>query len=132
MCYYRSVDLDKDRMAQGRAWDKDKVIEALKPYYKLGYSSTKACQYAGIPQPTVTEWLKNDPELLLKVTAWQNEVNATARKNIAKKVQEGDDETSKWWVERKERDEMSTRTNVDMTSKDEKVSAGIFVGDLKE
>ncbi len=118
-------------MAQGKAWDKDKVMEALKPYYKLGYSSTKACQYAGIPQPTVTEWLKNDPELLLKVTAWQNEVNTIARTNLVAKIDSGDENTSKWWLERKERDEMSPTASLDVTSQGEKIEAGIFVGDFK-
>jgi hypothetical protein len=119
-------------MAQGIPWDREKVMEVLKPYYKLGYSSTKACQYAGIPQPTVTEWLKNDPELLLKVTAWQNEVNTIARTNLVAKIDSGDENTSKWWLERKERDEMSPTANVDVTSKGERIEAGIFVGDFKD
>jgi len=40
-------------MAQGKARNKEETIEALKPYFKMGCSVLKACNYGGIPQSTV-------------------------------------------------------------------------------
>jgi hypothetical protein len=104
-------------MAQGKAWDKEKVIEALRPYFILNYSVTKACSLAQIPQSTVQTWIETDEELRLKITAWQGSVAAKSRENIAKKIQDGDLETSKWYAERVEKEQFSTR--LDLTNKDE-------------
>jgi len=126
-------------MAQGVAWDKEKVTELLKPYLQLGYSVNKACKLVGIPQQTVDTWIQDDNELQLKVTAWQNEISVIARKQWKKNIIKGrptkfgiDDYTpSKEWLERIDRDDFSTRSESDVTSKGEKVDAGIFVGDFK-
>lgn len=124
---------------QGKAWNKDEVTELLKPYLQLGYSVNKACKLVGIPQQTVDTWIQNDELLQLKVESWRNELNIQARKQWEKAIKEGvptkyGPDTygpAKDWLERMERDEFSTKQNVDITSKDEKLDAGIFVGDLK-
>lgn len=105
-------------MAQGIAWDKEKAIEALRPKLQLGYSLTKACNIVGIPQSTVATWLEKDEPLRLKVNGWMNEVNELARRNWTEAIKNGiptkvgqDYYTpSKDWLERKEKDEFSMRT----------------------
>lgn len=99
-------------MAQGKAWDKEKVTEILKPYFKLGCSVTKACNYAGIPQQTVDTWIQKDNELRLRITAWQNELSATSRRNVARKIEAKSESTSWKWLERKEKEEFSPRQEV--------------------
>lgn len=123
-------------MAQGKAWDKKKVIEVLEPIFKLGYSVTKACNTAGFPQSTIQTWIDKDEELRLKITSWQNEPNLLARKNWIQAIEDGIDKKkndtytpAKEWLERKEKDEFSTRT--DITSDGDKIQ-GIDVGSLLE
>jgi|TARA_Y100000310_G_scaffold145087_1_gene144438 hypothetical protein len=99
-------------MSQGLARDKDSVIEALRPYLQLGCSVNKACNYAGIAQSTVQTWIDNDPDLRLKFTSWRNMVSASARKNIAECVIKGEIEESKWWLERREKADFSTRSEL--------------------
>jgi hypothetical protein len=123
-------------MAQGKEWDKDKIIyEVLKPLFKLGYSVRKACMYAGIPNTTVDTWLKNDPELRLEISVWQNEVNIKARKNLVAEIlgseaPEGmrDDKasitTSHTWLRSREKEDWTERSEV--------VSANISYEELKE
>ena len=65
---------------------------------------------AGIRQQTVQEWLSKDEELLLKYTAWQNEMSKEALKIILKKIKAGELTVAQWWLERKERDDFATRT----------------------
>ena len=103
-------------MSQGKAWDKDKIIgDVLKPIFKLGYSVNKACEVAGIPRRTVNQWLEDDETLRLKVQTWQNEPNILARRQWIKALEHGIDKAvdtytpSKEWLERKEKDEFSTR-----------------------
>ena len=96
-------------MAQGVPRDKDVVIESLMPYFKLGCSVNKACDYGGIAQSTVQTWIDADDDLRLKITAWRNEPNVLARKNWIARMKEGDYTASKDWATVKEKDEFSTR-----------------------
>ena len=96
-------------MAQGIARDKEKTIELLATHFKMGCSVTKACNYGGIPQSTVQTWIDADEELRLKITLWQNEPNTLARANWIAKMAEGDYNSSKEWLSKKEKDEFSDR-----------------------
>lgn len=111
-------------MSQGKKRNKEKIIEVLKEYFKLGYSVTRACEIAGIPQSTVATWIAEDEELRLKITAWQNEPNIVARRNWIEALEKGkptkfgDDKytPAKDWLERREKDDFSTRG--ELTGKD--------------
>lgn len=103
-------------MAQGIPRNKEEVLEALKPYFQLGCSVTKACKYAGIAESTVHTWVTNDDDLRVKITGWQNEINAKARANWRAKIASGDYEPSKQWLEKNERDDFGIKTETDITS----------------
>ena len=64
---------------QGKAWNKEEVVELLKPKFQLGYSFNKACELINLPPSTFKTWLETDEELRLKVNAWQNEISDLAR-----------------------------------------------------
>jgi|10_taG_2_1085330.scaffolds.fasta_scaffold02700_7 hypothetical protein len=96
-------------MAQGREWDREEVIEIVKPYLKLGYSVNKSCILAEIPTSTFATWMQNDEVLRKKVAAWRNNINAIARKNVVESIKEGDNNESRWWLERKEKEDFSLR-----------------------
>lgn len=105
-------------MAQGKPWNKEKAIEALKPYFKLDYSVTKACNIVGIAQSTVQTWIDDDESLRLQIQAWRAEPSIEARKNWVEAIYEGrptkfgpDKYTpAKEWLERREKDDWSVKT----------------------
>lgn len=125
-------------MSQGKAWDKDKIInEVLKELFQLGYSVTKACDIAGIPPTTVQTWIEADEILRAKITKWQNEPNILARKQWIKAISTGIDKKendsytpAKDWLERREKSDFSTRT--ENTGKDGKDLIPQFVVSTKE
>lgn len=94
-------------MSQGIAFDKKKVVKALKPYFRLGCSLRKACEYAGIAHTTVANWLMKDEELRTQITAWQNEINVLSRKKWKAAIKKGDADKAVSWLERKERREFA-------------------------
>jgi len=96
-------------MAQGKSWDKTKIIEAIEPYLKLGYSVHKSCTLAKIPTSTVATWMEKDDSLRKKFESWQNMVSAKARETIAKSITAGDKTDAKWWLERREKKDFSTQ-----------------------
>jgi hypothetical protein len=88
---------------------KKSVISGVEKYLKLGYNLTKSCEFAFIPRQTFVQWC-NDPKLRQKVQYWRNYVSIKARETISKAVTEHSSlEDSKWWAERKDRKDFSTR-----------------------
>lgn len=111
-------------MAQGKAWNKEEVVEVLKPHFQLGCSIQRACDYAGIASSTVKTWIENDETLRLKITSWQNELSLLARKNWKESLVEGrptkfgpDKYTpAAEWLQVREKEDFSKRTETDITT----------------
>lgn len=101
-------------MAQGYQFNKDEILQSLKPYFLLGMSITKACETLGnIQDQTILNWINDDPSIGVKIKAWQNYLSAKAREVWAARIQEGKDYTAaKEWLERKEKSEFSGRTEL--------------------
>jgi len=107
-------------MAQGKAWtpeERETIIQSLKEYLELGFSRNKACAFIGLPPQTLSNWVQEDAALGMRLTGYENAMNKLAMANLRDammKEGEMDDnrkETSKWWAERKMKDDgFSTRT----------------------
>lgn len=105
-------------MAQGKEWtaeERETIIQSLKPYLEASLSRNKACEAIGLTPSTLSNWVTADPALGMRLQGWENTLNILAMQNIADaltKEGEMDDarkETSKWWLERRMKNEFSTR-----------------------
>lgn len=100
-------------MSQGKEYteeEREEIIQSIKPYLELGYSINRACIIAGIPYQTVHNWVNQKETLGIRIKAWQNAVNAEARKILVNQIKnEKDKEISKWWLERREKNDFSTK-----------------------
>jgi len=121
-------------MAQGKAWTKEErnvIIQSLREYLELGFSRNKACELTGLASSTLSNWVKEDESLGIKLQGWENAINKVAMQNILDAINkegETDDarkETTKWWLERKMKADFSTRT--DITTNDEKIESGVVI-----
>ncbi len=108
-------------LAQGKAYtpeQRDMILESLKDYLELGFSRSRACKMVGFDETTLSKWLSNDEALSMKVQGWENAMNKLALANIRDamlKEAEMDDnrkDTSKWWSERRMRNEFATKTEM--------------------
>ena len=106
-------------MAQGKEFTKEQkenIIESLKPYLEAGLSRAKACRAIGFDDTTLSKWVKNDESLSIKLKSWENVMANLALANIYQgllKESETEDskkETSKWYLERRMKEDFSTRT----------------------
>lgn len=105
-------------MSQGKAYTEEQrvmILESLKDYLEIGFSRSKACKMVGFDETTLSKWLSADEALSMKVQGWENAMNKLALANIRDammKESEMDDnrkDTSKWWSERRMKDDFSTR-----------------------
>ena len=105
-------------MAQGKAFTEEQrasIIESLRTYLELGFSRNKACKMVGLDPTTLSKWVQADEALSIKLQGWENAINAQVMANLADAIRkEGETEdvrkeTSKWWAERRMKEDFSTR-----------------------
>jgi hypothetical protein len=128
-------------MAQGKAWtqeERETIIQSLREYLELGFSRNKACAFIGLPPQTLSNWIQEDEALGMRITGFENAMNKLAMANLRDammKEGEMDDnrkDTSKWWAERKMKDDgFSTKTEQDITSGGKEIAPLLvkFIGD---
>ena len=106
-------------MAQGREWtteERETIIQSLQPFLEAGFSRNRACESIGLPPQTLSNWVKADDALGMKLHGMENTLNILALANIASALQteaESEDprkEMSRWYAERRMKQEFSTRT----------------------
>ena len=106
-------------MSQGKAFtteQRNSIIESVKPFLEIGLSRNKACEAIGLDPTTLSKWVIADETLSMKLKGWENTMNMLAISNVNSallKEAETDDtrkETSKWYLERRMKQEFSTRT----------------------
>jgi hypothetical protein len=99
------------------------IEEKIKEALQKGLTRNQACDYANISRSVFYEILAKNKEyypegerLADRIEQWESALNIQAKFNIAGKIGSGDVETSKWLLERKEKETYSTRT--EQTGKD--------------
>jgi hypothetical protein len=111
--------LKENRDVRGKApINIEEYYDKISPFLKIGLSVQMACYNAGVPFGTVRDYMRPIDDV---TPSWLGEriaidmkfVSMVAQQNLTKLIQGGDPEASKWWLERKERKDFSTRTEVD-------------------
>lgn len=83
--------------------------------YARGCSKAEVCAFADVHSKTLDEYLKRNPEEAERLEALKSRPLTNARMNVTQAIEEGDVDVSKWYLERKAKDEFSTKANVDIT-----------------
>lgn len=94
------------------------VIAKLEEAYAWGCTDPEACLWADIAPATLYKYQEKHPEFTERKKELQETPIMLSRKNIINALQRGDRETAKWMLERKKKNEFSTRS--EMTGKDGK------------
>lgn len=94
------------------------VVRILEDCLKNGFTVKKSCEIAKIGRTAYYDKVNSDKEFADKMDSAQDFATEKARQNIVMAIQENDVATSKWWLERKAKDEFGTRT--ELTGKDGK------------
>lgn len=100
------------------------VIGKLEEAFAFGSTDLEACFYAGISKDALYDYQVKHPEFTERKEALKDNPAMLARKNVYDALSEGDKDISKWYLERKKKDEFSTKTesenknvSIDLTEK---------------
>jgi hypothetical protein len=83
------------------------VLEKLKQAFLFGCTDIQACAFAGIVRQTMYNYEKENPDFLDMKSEWKENPILKAKATVYNKL--GETETAKWYLERKAKDEFSTR-----------------------
>lgn len=87
----------------------DATLKKLEDGFLLGLSDREACIYADIAPQTLYNYCNDHPEYLERKELLKENLKMQAKINIAHEIKSKDTDTSKWYLERKAKDEFSTK-----------------------
>ena len=100
----------KQKKKEGRPPVVDEItLQKLEEAFSNGATDLEACFIAKISKSTLYNYQEEHPDFLERKQALKDLIKYQARKNIKEKVFDGDVETSKWYAERKMKDEFSQK-----------------------
>ena len=106
----------------------DEVLQKLEYGFMKGLTDDQACSYADIAPSTLYNYCAEHPKFLERKEQLKNSPSVKAKLNIVEAIEKGNAELSKWWLERKEKNEFSTKQEID-ASVDEDVTITIELSD---
>lgn len=87
----------------------DEVLQKLEQAFSLDCTDEEACVYADIAPSSLYNYQNSHPEFLERKKLLKQKLVLKARSVISKNLQENDRDTAKWYLERKRKDEFSTK-----------------------
>lgn len=116
----KNIDNKTKKSNAGRKWfdgkNEKEVITKLEYVWGMGGSDAEAAFFVETSNASLSRYLREHPEIKERKEALKNKPVLLARKNIVKSLEIGDLDTSKWYLERKKKDEFSHRN--ELTGKD--------------
>lgn len=93
------------------------TIDKLRTAFLMGCSDIEACLYADISKTALYNYQQKNPEFVDQKERWKEQLTLKARTVIADALNKKDENTAKWYLERKKRDEFSTKIENEVTGK---------------
>jgi len=95
----------------------EKVLDQLRQAFLWGATNAEACAYADISERPLYEYLSKNPEFKQKIENWKSEPLLKAKKKVVEEI-EKDVKNAQWYLERKRKDEFSTKVENDVRVKE--------------
>ncbi len=99
------------------------VLLKLEEAFQKGMNNRQACFLANVSEAVFYAVLAKNKELSERFESIKENTNIIAKNNIHSKLLEGDVDTSKWQLEKRQKDEYSSKQELDVTSKGERLGA---------
>lgn len=88
------------------------TVNKLEQAFSMGCSDLEACLFADISKQTLYDYQKKNPEFADRKAMLKEKMIFKARSVIADALNKKDENTAKWYLERKAKNEFGTRTEI--------------------
>lgn len=90
----------------------DEVVSKMEYGFMKGLNVTECCLYAEISRNCFYEYLEKNPDFKDRIEELKSSPSTKAKLNVVEAIENGDTDLSKWWLERRNKDEFSTKQEV--------------------
>ena len=94
-------------------------VKKLELGFLKGLNDTECCNYVGISRQTLYDYCAKHPEFADRKEELKTHPSTTAKLNVVEAIENGDVELSKWWLERRNKAEFSTRQEIEADVKND-------------
>ena len=94
------------------------VVQKLEYGFMKGLNDTEACVYAGISRQALYDYCNRNPSFADRKEELKKKPSTKAKLNIVEAIEAGDTDLSKWYLERRNKDEFSLKQEIDANVKD--------------
>ena len=92
------------------------VLNKLENAFSYGLTDKQACFEAGISHQALYDYQNNHPEFTERKEALKDNPKVLAKKIVVDALKDGDKHQANWYLERKVKDEFSTKQEIDKTT----------------
>ena len=92
------------------------VVNKLEEGFAMWMTDIEACLYANISKPSLYKYCEKNTEFTDRKETLKNNLKMIAKTNLNKSIKDWDMLDTKWYLERKAKDEFSLRTEVEQNS----------------
>jgi len=86
------------------------VLQKLEQAFSNDLTDLEACLYAGIGKSTLYNYQNANPEFLERKEILKNALSLKAKNVLANSINAGNEADAKWWLERRRKEQFSTRS----------------------
>lgn len=108
------------------------MLQKLELAFLKGLSDRQACHFADISLQTLYNYCNKHPEYFERKEQLKLNPTIQAKLNVAEGIESGDVELSKWYLERKAKDEFSTKQEVGLSGEVNNPLSGLTTEELKK
>lgn len=106
----------------------DELVSKIEYGFMKGLNVTECCHYADISRNCFYEYLEKNPDFKDRIEELKSNPSTRAKLNVVEAIENGDTDLSKWWLERRNKEEFSTKQEIAADVK-EKVNIIIELSD---
>lgn len=88
------------------------LVEKLEKCFSNSYTDAEACLYVGIDKQTLYTYCNKYPQFSINKELLKKKPNIKAKNVVLEAINNNDVTTAKWWLEKKAKDEFSTRNEI--------------------
>lgn len=108
------------------------MVNKLEYGFLKGLTDDQCCLFAGISKQTLYDYCHAHPEFFDRKELLKQNPSMKAKINIAEGIESGDPDLSKWYLERKNKDEFSLKQDVSVSGTVNNPLEGLTTEELKK
>jgi len=92
------------------------IVSKLETGFSNDLTDLEACLYAGISRSTLVRYEEQNPEFRHRKELLKGALAVKAKNTVAKKINSGDFNAAKWWLETRRKNEFNRMVSLDHTN----------------